>query len=198
MGGWRWGAEKEEGKRMGMGVEGKHHQPHQPLPTANRAHPPSRTGFLPPQLGPWYWITCPPVIRSRKPSPGGSVLVFGSNQPLPCASPNRTLAPPQPWCTQPQTGPLYPTTSPPTIRSQKPSHEGSVSVLLLFLVNSPYFDFSTFIFYFIYTCIYKLLKSLNTQYLGPIQRCNQLILGLRLNYFLLSSQKFMGKNKNKM
>ena len=68
----------------------------------------------------------PPTIRSRKPSPGGSVFAFWPKSPHPCVPVNPHLPAPQPRLTQPQIGPLYPLKRPPTIRSRKPSPGGSV------------------------------------------------------------------------
>jgi hypothetical protein len=125
-------------------------------------------------------------------SPGSSVLVFGFNQPPLHASPNHTLAPPQPQRTPSQPGPLYPTISPPAIHSQKPSHEGSVSVLLWFLVNSPYFDFSTFTFYFIYTCIY-IIKVTQYTILGSYSEVQSTDIGIEIELFSTQFSKIHGK-----
>jgi len=82
--------------------------------------------FTQPQIGPLYPLKRPPAIRSRKPSPDGSVFGFRPKPHHPRAPVNPHLPAPQPWLTQPQICPLYPIKRPPTIRSRKPSPGGSV------------------------------------------------------------------------
>jgi hypothetical protein len=69
------------GERNGDGeVTSKHHQPHLPLLTANRAPPPM---FPPPHTGPFYPTTSPTAIHLWKPSNEGSVLVLAQPPPPP-------------------------------------------------------------------------------------------------------------------
>ena len=72
------------GERNGDGeVTSKHHQPHLPLLTANRAPPPPQLVFSPLHIGPFYLTTSPTAIYLWKPSNEGSVLVLAQPPPPP-------------------------------------------------------------------------------------------------------------------
>jgi hypothetical protein len=122
-------------------------------------------GLPHPNLPPTTQIRAPLHVVRENRAPVAWFLISGPNLPHPGVPLNQVALPPQPQLTPPQAGPLYSTPSSPAIYSQKPSHGGSVSVLLLFLVNSTYFNFSTIhrclTFYFIYTCIYIIKVSIH-------------------------------------
>src|ERR1700676_783306 len=83
MGRWRGLVSREtSGDRNGDGeVTSKHHQPHLPLLTANRAPPPSQLVFPPPHIGPFYPTTSPTAIHLWTPSNEGLVLVLAQPPP---------------------------------------------------------------------------------------------------------------------
>jgi len=101
-----------------------HHHPPRAPPDCAGPRPGSQLTL--PQWTSNYPNQNPPTIRSRKPSPGGSVFAFWPKSPHPCVPVNPHLPAPQPRLTQPQIGPLYPLKRPPAIRSRKPSPSGSV------------------------------------------------------------------------
>jgi hypothetical protein len=131
----------------------------------NCADPGPELRVTPPKSTPHYPNPSPRARRSHNPSPHGSVFDFQPKTspprvPLNCGNPGPELR-----VTPPQSTSHYPNPSPPAHHSRKPRPCGLVSVLLLFLVNSPYFDFSTihrrFTFHFMYTCIYIIKVSIH-------------------------------------
>jgi len=100
-------------------------------------HPPSRASVNPhfpapqprltlPQIGPLYTLKRPPVICSRKLSPGGSVFTFWPKSPHPHTLVNLHLPALQPQLTPPQIGLPCRSMTPPTLNSRKPSLYGSI------------------------------------------------------------------------
>src|ERR1700736_1154971 len=99
-----------------------HLPPHAPLDCA--ASPP-QINFKPPSVGPLDPTTSPPATRSPKPSLNSSDFSFWPNHLPPCAPLDRAPPPPQIEFTPLPVGLLHPNTSPPAMRSPKPSHSCS-------------------------------------------------------------------------
>ena len=141
------------GKRMGKGEGREGNKVSKPSSPAayqpnNQPHPP-QLHFPNPTQVPSTGNRGPPHSVGQNRVPVARFCLLAPTPPPPhtlldCAGPGH-----KPQHIPPQSTPHHSNPGPPARHSPKPSPHGSVSVLLLFLVNSPYFDFSTLLLLYI-------------------------------------------------